>query len=63
MIVWLLILGGLLWANFSTWMTFDEACATGSPAEIERATCRYGTVLEASDKFEEFTLGVLQQEL
>jgi predicted DNA-binding transcriptional regulator AlpA len=57
MIVWFLILGGLLWANFSTRKTFDEACASDSPAEIERATCRYGTVLEASEKLRSSRLG------
>ena len=62
MVVWVLFLGGLLWANFATRRTFDEACASGSPTEIERATCRYGTVLQASDKFEEFTLRVLEPE-
>jgi hypothetical protein len=62
MIVWVLMLGGLLWANLSTRKTFDEACAMGSPAEIERATCRYGTVLEASEKFEQFTVGVFQED-
>lgn len=49
MVVWVLFLGGLVWANFATRRTFDEACASGSPKEIERATCRYGTVLQASD--------------
>jgi hypothetical protein len=33
MVVWFLIFGGLLWANFTTRRTFDEACAAGSPNE------------------------------
>lgn len=61
-IVWFLVLGGLLWASLTTRRAFDEACAAGFPAEIERATCRYGSVLEVSGKFEDFTRGALEAE-
>lgn len=61
MILWFLFLGGILWANFTTRRGFDEACASGSPVEIERATCRYGTVLQASEQFHEFTLGIIAE--
>lgn len=61
MILWFLVLGGVLWANFTTRRGFDEACSSGSPLEIERATCRYGTVLQASDRFQAFTLGIVAE--
>lgn len=52
MMVWVLFLGGLIWASVSTRRGLDEACASGSIAAIERATCRYGNVLHASGQFE-----------
>lgn len=61
MILWFLVLGGVLWANFAARRDFDDACLTGSLAAIERAMCRYGNVLEASDRFEQFTLGIVEE--
>lgn len=60
MILWLLFLAGLVWANVSARREFDGACVSGSVAAIERATCRYGNVLQAANHFEKLTLGLAE---
>ena len=61
MILWVLLLGGILWANLSAKRGLDEARATGLVGSIERAACRYGNVLHAPEQFEDFTRGVIEE--